>query len=152
MRCLVLHQPWASACGVFKWHETRSWPAPATIVGKRVAIAAAVTRDGWRYAGADMLAVSASWHIKPATAPHGAVVCTAVIKSCRPTESYGSVDPQNRTAGDWTPTRFAWALDDIVRLQVPVPIRGMQGVFRIPQDVFDRIVIQGGAMGSSVDE
>lgn len=42
MKAVSLWQPWASliACGA-KTIETRSWPAPRTVVGQRIAIHAA---------------------------------------------------------------------------------------------------------------
>lgn len=33
--------------------------------------------------------------------------------------------------GDWTPGRFAWALADVVPLEVPVPWKGKQGWFTV---------------------
>ena len=43
MKALTLHQPWASliACGA-KRIETRSWPPPKSLIGKRIAIHAGI--------------------------------------------------------------------------------------------------------------
>lgn len=48
MRALTLWQPWASLVAIgAKTIETRSWPAPASAVGERIAIHAAATTRGF---------------------------------------------------------------------------------------------------------
>src|SRR5258707_11629152 len=74
MKALTLYQPWASfiAIGV-KPFETRSWPPPTWLIGKRIAIHAAKRavdeedREWARRVGAAEL-------------PLGAVVCTAILR------------------------------------------------------------------------
>lgn len=71
---ISLHQPWASfiAAGL-KPYETRSWPAPRWLIGKRIAIHAAKKKmpmDDFKWAlrhGIDDV-------------PLGAIVCTAVLR------------------------------------------------------------------------
>lgn len=40
-----------------------------------------------------------------------------------------------RPYGDFTPGRFAWLLDDIKPVDPPVPCRGWQGLWNVPDDV-----------------
>ena len=37
--------------------------------------------------------------------------------------------------GNYGPGRFGWILDDITMLAEPVPFRGMQGLFDVPDDL-----------------
>ena len=88
MKALTLHQPWASlvALGV-KTIETRSWPAPASLIGQPLAIHAGLTKADWR---------DPVWGplIEPGTAcvlrvgirplPLGAVVATCRLAACVP--------------------------------------------------------------------
>lgn len=106
MKAITLHQPWAQLCVTdvcppghgphpVKWIETRSWPAPAGLVGQRIAVHAAAkvpapTRVGawttgrnlpggaWMSAGAEVMSVRL---------PLGVVVGSAVLAACLPIET-----------------------------------------------------------------
>lgn len=41
-------------------------------------------------------------------------------------------EPSEYAFGDYTPGRFRWNLSDIVRLAKPVPFKGRQGLFDVP--------------------
>jgi hypothetical protein len=41
--------------------------------------------------------------------------------------------------GIWTPGGWAWELDDVEPLADPIPCRGRQGVWRLPEDVAEEI-------------
>ena len=80
MYAITLHQPWASLIALgLKTVETRSWPAPARLVGQRIAVHAAkrvVRRPG------DPIEreLPARWGDHwPVNIPAGAVVATAVL-------------------------------------------------------------------------
>jgi hypothetical protein len=83
--------------------------------------------------------------------PRGAIVCTAELKDCR--EMWAGaraglpgavcIDRVNQywspnwlcitdefLFGDWRPGRYAWELDDVRVMATPVPIRGMQGLWK----------------------
>lgn len=49
--------------------------------------------------------------------------------------AYVEVDAFERPYGDYTPGRFAWLLDGIEPIRHPVPMRGRQGLWRIPEAV-----------------
>jgi hypothetical protein len=40
-----------------------------------------------------------------------------------------------RSFGDYTPGRYAWLLFNIVRLDEPIPFRGAQGFFDVPDEI-----------------
>ena len=157
MRGLTLHQPWASFISVgYKLVETRSWPAPVSVVGSRIAIHAGrrVPRPSeWddeirdAVSGLDM--------------PVGAVVATALVDSCAQVLSRGyhpalgrDADPgqvwvlgrhgrEDRDAyqvrtdpyGDFTELRWIWFLSDVRVVDPPVEVRGYQGLWRLHEDV-----------------
>lgn len=92
MKVLSLHQPWATlvALGV-KTIETRSWPAPDSVIGQRIAIHAAkrFDRDGWeaQLPGLSLPGLAAAeWLLlaSPKIAQRGVVVATAVVTDCIP--------------------------------------------------------------------
>ncbi len=38
-----------------------------------------------------------------------------------------------RQFGDYTPGRFMWKFQDVKQLTEPIPYRGQQGIFEIPE-------------------
>lgn len=100
MKALTLHQPWATLIAVgAKTIETRSWPAPRTLIGERFAIHAAKRHPDWG------LNLGRAWQIRPRRwesdydgtpvldnndtgarhpLPLGAVVATARLVDCVP--------------------------------------------------------------------
>ncbi len=68
------------------------------------------------------------------------MIATAVIDRCsRMTlESITALrerDPDEHAFGHYEPGRFAWVLRDVERLAVPVPFRGSQGIFDVPNEL-----------------
>lgn len=143
MNCISLHQPWASAIAVgLKSVETRSWPAPARIIGQPLAIAAAK---------ADTRKLRSVWYglksipeIYSAFAKHGIhhwedmpmgkVVCTAFCHGTYstdedPPEGLRPPLPFDEMLGDWSEGRHLWFLSTISALTSPVPVVGRQGIF-----------------------
>lgn len=143
MRAISLHQPWASliAIGV-KPFEFRTWPAPKSIVGERIAIHAAQQRmsrvclgrmlyelgsaEGCGFGLSDrqraydfLLAVSAG----EITLPYGAVVCTAVVGKAMNCRDAFPDDP------DVDPEKWAWPVSKIEVLAPPVPAKGWQRIW-----------------------
>ena len=60
----------------------------------------------------------------------------AELFDCVPVEDLG-VDPVERAFGDYSPGRFGWRLASVVRLPVPVPARGMQGLWPITPETLN---------------
>lgn len=130
MKAISLWQPWASYIAVgAKRFETRSW--------------------GTRYRGS--LAIHAAkrpltelerdlleeWPLPfgARDVPLGALVATANLVDCFEMQRDEGPDKRETALGDWFPGRFAWALIDVRPLAVPIPYRGAQGLFDVPDDI-----------------
>ena len=136
MKALTLHQPWATLISIGeKRIETRHW---ATKYRGPIAIHAAKTihsyaREWWDDEWLEwVLGINGieSTHDMPL----GAVVATARLVDCRlMTREYIDetikAHPAEVLLGHWSVGRFAWVLDDITRLNDPVPARGEQGLW-----------------------
>lgn len=127
IKCVSLWQPWASFIAHDLKHvETRSWPAPASILGTRIGIHAARTRDGILATSCESILSDSMRQIEEehGPLPFGAIVATAVVEACVPVERL-KADP----FGDYTPGRYGWILTDVRKLEKPIPYRGAQGLF-----------------------
>lgn len=144
MRAISLWQPWASALfdPNLKAHETRGWACHANVIGQRIAIHAAarpVPRAKVNDAAARALAYrhGARWW---ADMPRGVLLGSVVIVYCRPTDCLiERAEPMHyldRHFGDWGPGRFGWRADDPQTLAEPVPWKGKQGWFQVPDELF----------------
>ncbi len=150
MKALTLWQPWATLCVIpaegtttgrrAKKYETRSWGPPASMIGQRVAIHAAATPAH--------LDVCGSEHFRQALAgadtPLGVIVGTAVIKAAgvmflHNIQRLARESPREIAFGLWLPGRYYWQLGDVERLAEPVPARGMQKLWTLPDDVLEAV-------------
>jgi hypothetical protein len=148
IRAVPVWQPWASLVAIgAKKIETRLGPAPSTIVGERVAIHACLTqREMWRvrdapFAEALMEAVEAGTLAEvDGRLPFGFLLATAVVagsermtnESC---EAMYNENPVEHAFGWWVPGHYAWHLEDVRRLPAPVPFKGKQGIFFVPNEL-----------------
>jgi len=157
VKALSLWQPWASLIPAgIKLHETRSWPAPATIIGQRIAICSAKTDKGWgllELPQRDLLARRFDMDTPFGKTreeladqfPLGVVVCTAVVVHSWSTTLIATADEDDRAAGDWRDGRWAWGLAHVRPVRHRVPVKGAQGIFTLQDDVVDRLRIVGAA-------
>lgn len=157
MKALTLWQPWASLIAVgAKRHETRSWPAPATILGERIAIHAAVRPVDRRFRSPCALGtldtqfdrmccrqLGLDWaapdddQLPRRGLPYGVVVATAIVHDCHKAEAVayrlktrGTPDDlDDLLSGDFTFGRYAWELRDVRVVEGGSPVRGRQGVW-----------------------
>lgn len=139
MRALTLWQPmaWAVAAG-HKPVENRGWPPPDWIIGERVAIHA-----GQRWNRGHALYVDKRAPLPPRDAlVYGAVIATAVIDPA-------VTDPAllNLHERMWWMGPVGWPLRDVIRLHQPVPCRGYQKLWRLPEDVEAQVRAQLRAQG-----
>ena len=155
---LTLHQPWASliAEGV-KTEETRDWAPPRDVIGQRIAIHA-----GKRKMDRDALELLDKLDDEGPPLPMGAVVCTAKLVGAFQVEDHDNYDGVaivcsvvGSLIGDWTETsqfpdeygdwsigRWIWCLDDIRMLRIPVPVRGYQKMWSLPEEVRGMVAVQ----------
>lgn len=141
-------QPWASLIAVgAKRYETRGWPVPASLIGKRLAICSSKTAEGLQTSAQDQ----EFWRLcgrrfgrRPV--PMGAVVAVVTVADCISTTAPAArrVGKRERLAGDWSEGRWAWMLEDVRLLATPVPVLGSQRFFYLPSRVLARVMAQIG--------
>lgn len=144
LRALTLTPEWAWAvCHLDKRVENRMWPAPAGIIGQRIAIHAGMKAPDW--AAVELMARCAGWSIlgnawrdfrrgdtivnRPDRnrLTRGAIVATAIVAGCR------AVD--QRDAVGWEAGPWCWDLAELRVLPAPVPCGGALGLWRVPTEL-----------------
>jgi hypothetical protein len=130
MKGITIWEPWASAVGRGKLHETRSWP---TSYRGEIAIHAAArspthlleheTRESL------MRILGMGWHNRLRS---GVILAVGVLTDCR-LASTVPFDPVDRVLGDFSEGRYAWRIVDVRFLKDPMPYRGRQRLWNIPE-------------------
>lgn len=155
MKAITIIQPWASliAHGQ-KRYETRSWSTSyrgliAIHAGRRTK--QAETFIAGMYDEADEYSLDSDdvHNIffdlglnAPDDYPFSSLIAVGHLAECVRTE-HGIRDAglQEIEFGDWSPGRYAWRIDNVWRFDRPIPIRGAQGLWDIPDDVAHAIVV-----------
>lgn len=138
MKAITIWQPWAGliAAGI-KQNETRSW---ATRYRGPIAIHAAQKpmRVSWLTVVSDE---AAEVIYRRLNLPEifnglnifqtGCIVAIANLSDCiKITPEYISTLSDDELAlGDYTPGRYAWKMTDIKKLDMPIPVKGRQGLW-----------------------
>lgn len=143
MRIICLHQYWASLMAYgFKRIETRSWSTPCR---GWLAIHASKTKE-WRNEYKDSWAERCLKSVGYETfddLPFGAIVCVVNVTGCKSTNNLslfdGLLGSQEKEFGDYSPNRFGWITQDCFRLTEPLPYRGQQGMWTLPEGVVTEI-------------
>lgn len=136
MKVISVWTPWSSL--IISGHkkvETRSWPAPRSLIGTRIAIAATKTLKPEQRAA----------YIEPSfqqfygltslpdldSLPRGAIIGTIILTSCEEMtdQMIQTTDPAEKAFGDWRPGRFAWRMTEPQPFDLPVAVRGAQGIW-----------------------
>ncbi|MHC4864646.1 MAG: ASCH domain-containing protein [Planctomycetota bacterium] len=145
MKALTLWRPWPWA--IFypqsfaaKDVENRTWPPPKSIIGQQIAIHA-----GKRYD--DDSAFDIAWEFGidnlPTEAKHEGIIGLVVIdrgisggrQGCGP----ANLPNDQAIYSDWYHGPHGWVMRDRILLPRPVPCRGAQGLWTVPQTVLDQI-------------
>lgn len=143
MRCLSLWQPWAYAMfRGWKGVETRLWD---TSYRGLVAIHAAKNTTCLRapgYLAALGRRAGVEWP-HPAAFALGAIVAVGELVRCFRTDDMWPKTFSDRelALGDYSPGRYGWHFKNVRPLPVPVPYRAMQGLFTLPADVAERLML-----------
>lgn len=137
VKAVSLWQPYASLIvHSHKFVETRSWAAPKSLIGQRIAIASTKTVKPEQRAPFldEKFARYYSLTDLPGLEelPHGYVLGTALLYSCDPMTQEDlddGVTDEELTFGWWSLGRYAWRLRDAQAFSRPIPCRGAQGVW-----------------------
>lgn len=149
MKCISLWQPWATLIAIgAKKIETRSWKPPMERgVPFRLAIHAAKKWNGELedlcysrpFCGALRAneCDSDARMIDRVKAARGHIVATCYLAGWDHTESMAfPITDKERAFGDYSPMRFAWYLEEVKALETPIPFIGKQGIFDVPDSLF----------------
>jgi hypothetical protein len=152
MRALTLTEPWAMLVATGdKRIETRSF---STSHRGPLAIHAAKTIPAWvrewvrETTAVQTMLLRAGFNPDLSDIPLGAVVATCQIVACISTDSphFQMPKTKDRILGNFGPGRFAWYLEDIVRVHPPVPVRGQLGLFEIDAEALGIPVLVTGRL------
>lgn len=130
MKALTLSQPWAELVAAGrKQYETRSWRT-----SYRGPIAIHAGREGSGGMNPTVLAAHLRrFDLSREELAFGAVIAIAKIADCERTSDVAdSISEEERAAGDFREGRFAWRLEEVQRLRVPVLMRGSLGLWTLP--------------------
>ncbi len=128
MKCLTIQQPWAHA--IFnqgKDMENRSW---RTKYRGPLLIHAGVSRKNFTAAG------QLAWGVKypgyetdhEKNCKFGAIIGVCCVIGCEPSSFF------NKNLWS-TGSGFGWQLSDAFEFLTPVPLKGKQGLFNVPDDL-----------------
>lgn len=136
MKALSLLQPWATLIAIgAKRIETRSWSTnyrgPLAIhAGK--AFPAATRAMSLQAPFVEELLVGGVYGTRDL--PLGAIVAVCTLADCEPIGGKYLVGEPERSFGDFSPGRFAWRLEDVRRLDPPIPANGALSLWEWPGD------------------
>lgn len=130
MRAISLWQPWASAVALgLKKIETRHW---ATDYRGPLAIHAA---KRWQADQQEFAAIERGLGRLPSRLPFGAIVAVVDLVDVRATDELVlTIHPIEKMYGNYSPGRFGWILHDVRALPEPIPCKGHQSFFSVPDD------------------
>ena len=140
---MTLTQPWATLVAIgAKKIETRSWPTryrgPLAIHAAK-----AFPSEAWHFCfDWDCLGPFYKNGIKgPEELPRGAVLAVCRLVDCIPTSDViGRIyKTAEERLGDYSPGRWAWLLEDVRRLDAPVPAKGRLGLWDINDGLLEDV-------------
>lgn len=139
MKALTLWQPWAWAMTMPAWGlrkdvENRPWPCPANMLRQRFAIHAGKT---WDDDGAHRIHESGLRFPNEAAITKGAIVAFATIDRC--VTSSAELPLEQRR---WFSGPYGFVFRDLAVLRKPIPCRGFQMFWTIPDDVLAEAIGQ----------
>lgn len=130
MKALSLWQPWATAIALGnKRIETRHW---STSYRGPLAIHAA---KHWDREQREFASIEHALGRLPKRIPFGAIVATCELVAVRGTDELihaQRVGPIERIYGNYETGRFGWLLVNINAFDEPIPFKGAQGLFTVP--------------------
>lgn len=136
MKVISIWQPYASLLvHGHKMVETRGWPAPKSLIGKRIGIASTKTirpEQRVHYLDPSFLRSYRKCGLPELERlPHGCFIGTVYLNSCDviTVDDLDEITEDEKHFGWWTPGRFAWRVRDPIWFRQPFPVRGAQGIW-----------------------
>lgn len=133
MKAISLWQPWATAMALgLKVVETRHWRH-----GYRGPLAIHAAKR-WQRDERDWARELAENYDTPELAepPLGAIVAVGMLcRIDRTEDARERLGEMELMLGNYAPGRFAWLFQDVRALPSPIPFKGAQGIFEIPDDL-----------------
>lgn len=137
MKAISLWQPWASLwLSDAKVHETRHWPTPYR--GTLVVHAAKRQIDDFRGDRLDEICDGIWGHHWGLELPRGALIGAVELIDCRQMKFTAPTSEDDRECGDWSDERYAWRRGKFWLFPEPIPYRGQQGMFVVPNDILPK--------------
>lgn len=136
MKVISIWQPFSTLLVKdFKLFETRTWPAPASLIGQRIGIASTKSlnvaqklhcEDPFFQKCYDGTCLE-NW----TTLPRGYLLGTAILHSVElmTEELLDDVSDEEKAYGWWELGGYAWRMRNRIELPTPIMIRGQQGIF-----------------------
>lgn len=138
MKAITLWQPWATWIAIgWKTIETRRHMRFTSLVGCRIAIQAAQKWDPQWVVTATPFLTEEQWATTSLARlnnkwPRGALVCTVVVDHM--VRAVGRRDDWGKLAMCDVAGKICYFLSDIKPLPHPVPFKGWQGIFNVPDE------------------
>lgn len=134
MKAISLWQPWASLwLSDAKVHETRHWSTPYR--GWLVVHAAKRRIDDFGGDRVDDICDGIWGHHWGLELPRGALIGAVKLTDCRQMKFTAPAHEEDYECGDWSDERYAWRRGAFVVYEQPIPYRGQQGFFEVPDNI-----------------
>lgn len=143
MKTISIWQPFALLLvRGFKHFETRTWPAPASLIGQTVGIASTrLIRPEQKvhFESAEFQEFYGRLNLPEnlIDLPHGYLLGTVVLDSVElmTPEFMDDVSNEEKAYGWWQEGHYAWRTRHPEALDHPIPIRGAQGIYNWDGDL-----------------
>jgi len=136
MKVISIWQPYATLAALgLKVNETRTWPAPPSVVGQTIGIASTKSLNSQQRAAfndPEFQERYQRWALPSLEElPRGFLLGTVILDSVElMTEDYlDEVSAEEKLYGWYAVGNFAWRLRNPKPLSRPIPIVGRQGIF-----------------------
>jgi activating signal cointegrator 1 len=149
MHAISIWNPFASLlANGFKSIETRGWPAPKRLIGKRIGIASTkVIKPEQRTPFQDpkfMFYYEQTGLPQLCELPHGYLLATAILHSCDIIEEsdLDDITEEEQLYGWFEVGRYAWRMRAVEALSKPLPVQGKQGIWEVPDSAVTTAEVQ----------
>lgn len=149
MKCLTIMQPWGTALATgMKQYETR--PRKTNHRGLLAIHAGKTMNDtafreslqGLPWDDHIQVPLNRRWTgVSGEDFPTGVILAVGELTDCllMDEDLIASISDQERSLGDWEPGRYAYKLENVQVLPVPVPAAGKQGMWSLSSELLELV-------------